>query len=228
MKLYPYFFFICILFSFSSNAQFTSGGISAQGGPGYVSYHATGFSNVSTSNQAMFSFQSGVFATYSLTKKSGLEAELNYLLQQGEFKNYISNLYVGSTIGEGTDVFTTKLGYLTLPIRYTYSIHHFTLMGGIQTGILLHGRSFEDGSASSSDTTYYWSTESPVDYLKTIDFGITLGGQENISDRLFVSLTIFHSLFNMFPDNPVGASQRNTNVLAGIGYRLFTPKSKGS
>lgn len=227
MKFYWYFFSVCILFSFSSYAQFTSGGISAQGGLSYISYHTNKLPNISTSNKAMLSFQTGVFAAYRLTKKSGLEAELNYLLQQGQFQNYSSDIWVGAAIGEVTEVVTTKTTYLTLPIRYTYTIRNFTFMSGIQTGIALKSNSSGKGVAYVADTTYYWNMEeSSFDNVKTVDFGISLGGQQNIADHLFVALTIFHSLFNILPEGSNIISRRNTNVHAGIGYRLFTSKSK--
>jgi hypothetical protein len=149
-------------------------------------------------------------------------------MQQGRFNVTILSVNVpGGQVSEGTDVSTTTAGYLTLPIRYTYSIYGFTMMGGIQTGLFLHGKTTDEGTAVSQDTTVYFSNEYHDINLTTFDFGITLGARQNISQRFFVSLSAYHSLINILPDNYM-ASRRNTNVLSAIGYRFINPKKKVS
>src|SRR4030095_13243792 len=164
-----------------SYSQFTTGGVSLQGGVGYVSYHFEDYEPVQETyqNKPGFSFQLGTFANYNFSEHSGLEAELNALLQQGHSNITIS----GETVGSATA--TTRIAYIILPVRYTYAIHSYSIMGGLQMGLTIHDWESVDATFYKPDSMQFSNTSGGG--LHTFDLGITLGVQKKICDRLFIT-----------------------------------------
>ena len=231
MKTIFIFAIVATLASSASQAQFSSFGVSAAGGLSFISLKSSeDISNMSLHDKPMPAFQGGIFAAFQLTKKSGLESELNYLLQQGRTETVFSPLWIvlapyEQYPGSGTDVSTNTINYLTLPVRYSYRFGSLTLMAGIQTGIMLNGRGRSEAVIYAPDTTFYYANDYSLDHLHPFDFGISLAGSQEIFDRFFVNISIYRSLVGMRKPDLATHSQKNFNALIGVSYS-FIPSNK--
>ena len=227
MRLLLIIFIILVAIANTALAQYNGVGISVNGGVSYISLTLP-VDNVKQQSDPLFCFETGMFYKYNPTKHSGIEAELNYLLQQGRITDFVSYTTANgdTTINTGTDVITTKLGYLSLPLRYVYSIHHFAISGGAQLGWALHQRAFNTGYVFTTDSVISFSSEYEKPIVKNFDLGFTLGAAHDISSNFFVCLHAYHSILNIVANKDNWGVRRNTNIVAGIGYRFLKAGKK--
>ncbi|MEO5673932.1 MAG: porin family protein [Chitinophagales bacterium] len=213
------------LLSNAASAQFSSAGISARAGLSYISLK-TPATNATNQSDPLFCFQSGVFTEYKLSKHASLLAEFNFLVQRGKVTANFTNIVPGDTNSYGTDIIITRLDYLSFPVCFGYSIRHFTMKGGIQAGYAVRQRAFENGIAYSGDSTITFSNTFTNKLVNNFDFGICIGAQEDISNRIFVSVSAYQSLRNIVIDKSPGFVRKNSNVVVGLGYRIIKVNNK--
>ena len=111
--------------------------------------------------KSLIGFNGGLFLTYMFSEKLGVQPELLYSTE-------------GSTSSWGTEEYTDKLGYLTLPVLFRYNINEMiSLNVGPQFGFLL-----------SATEEYLDSSESIKEDFKGSDIAAAFGVEVDLPSKV--------------------------------------------
>lgn len=107
---------------------------------------------------------------------------------------------------KGTSSGNYRVLYFDFPLLLTYDLNEkFSLIGGAQPSFLLHARTRDRGAITQD--------------IKTIDFGLLIGGWYEIDDTWSVGARFSHSITR---DSKLGVTRSyNANFQLSVGYQIF-------
>jgi hypothetical protein len=174
------------LFSVISFSQEVKFGL--RGGLNIANQSNTSLSGLAqTNSSSIIGFNFGGYVEIELSNKISIQPELLFSLQGGKLSSVEYLRLDPMDPGEYVNVETVdKLSYINIPVMFKYNVtDKFTLELGPQLGILI---------SSNRNTSFYGPTYSAnssrnsTDIYSTIDYGINLGAEYNISDNIAVGI----------------------------------------
>jgi len=213
---------------FHVSAQNITGGLTAKAGISQI-IRASVFgqpTNYESLNKFRFAYQVGLYGTFSFSKKSAIGLELLYMRQNGlqeitfEFTDTVSG-----SIFSGTDKLYMNLGYISLPLYYSFTVSNISLHLGAQGNLLLSqsGKEIFDASGGSDST----HSEKEFDSLnfKNYDVGLNAGIHYVVGKHISFGINYYLGFVNLSNDEATFSAQ-NQNFCFDIAYRLFSGSTK--
>ncbi len=162
------------------------------------------------------------FAGYDKNKyKPGYFFGVNTMIRFGEKSGLLTELLYSQkgTKGNETSVFGDKLilNYLNVPILYQLNIFkNFNIYAGPEVGILLSGKIINNDTKVDVTSNF-----------QTIDFGLTIGGSYNITQKIYLDARfteglpkLQNGLYGNLGDKLENYGS-NRAIQFGIGYKII-------
>ncbi|MDI9256780.1 porin family protein [Flavobacterium sedimenticola] len=173
-------------------------------------------------------FHAGGLVKMGLNEKWGLQAELLYAMEGGQYDLAISEPPLSAKIAE-----KVTLGYLNLPLMAQYKVAGgLTLEAGPQIGFLLSGKTEYNSEVTIGEEIITDSGEIDIkDRLKTLSYGVNLGLGYEFKNNLFLQARYHLGLANISKENttaneeeePLGLNPdqlKNQGFQFSLGYRF--------
>ena len=210
---------ITILFiSLTMNSQHKSLGVSFNSGISIIPNpllenltHGDGFEN-----NLGLSGDIGLYYTHYFSLKSLIEIDLLYtLISSNETHNIAIHDMDNSTINYRKIKYQKRNYYITIPIKYGLEYNEFIYTLGAQISVNMNN--FLESEGNSFDKPENYKETIKYDRYEKIDFGINIGIEKKIYNRIILGLKYYHGLNNLEDD----IISKNRQLTFGIKYELY-------
>ena len=161
-------------------------------------------------------FHVGAFAEIFFTDKFALQPEIVYSDQGNKYKN--SETIAGISY---TEEGKGNLSYINVPIMAKYYvIEGLAVELGPQVGFLMSAKEKYEQTMSGGGTSVTEETEEDIkDYMNSVDFGLGVGANYNLSNGFFAGARYNLGFSDIFKDNE-GDAVKNGVIQISVGYKF--------
>ncbi len=133
----------------------------------------------------------GMFFDFSVSKKSSVSFELNYVkLESKEVLNGVVVLDpLGRPVVYGNQYIRKKISYIALPVYYSFQFDRLSVNVGGQVSTVMGG-----SAEVRSESEFYEYDMQYEPALNELDYGVRFGMQWKLSHRFDLEATYYHGL----------------------------------